>query len=382
MLKSKKIDLKEHSHKVVLDLIRRNGQLSGAEIARRIGMQPSSIHYILQSLKDHDLTQIASTGESTKQGGKPPMLWELKRGQHHFLGVEVLRTSIRMVMLDLSSEELARDEVLIEGIIGDPASFISEHIKQFIKKSKIKETLVGCAIAVTGLVDKEGTSIVYSRELNLKNYALAKNVQKIISQPVIVVNDANAGVVGYNWFNKKAPLTNTIYLNINMNSSDIGAGLILGDKYHTGRAGIAGEFLESLPSITTLFSEGMDRLGISFPIVERFNEKDYIRMKDVLESFTQGCKISEYILKQEAAFLAHEMCRLIALIDPDTFVIGGDATETRVLLNDFTLPAIEVELSEKFPIPMQLPPIVFSEFGRYASAFGAAALLMQKQINP
>ena len=83
--------LTENSHKQVLNIIRTHREVSGAEISRLTGLQPSTILYILRILDRKGFIAISRTGDSTQKGGKKPVLWKIRPDIGVMLGIEVFK---------------------------------------------------------------------------------------------------------------------------------------------------------------------------------------------------------------------------------------------------------------------------------------------------
>ena len=94
--------LTENSHKLVINVIRTHKEISGAEISRITGFQPSTILYILRILDRKGFICISRTGDSTQKGGKKPVLWKIKPDIGLILGIEVFSSKLRFVEIDFA----------------------------------------------------------------------------------------------------------------------------------------------------------------------------------------------------------------------------------------------------------------------------------------
>ena len=64
--------LKDLNSNVILNLVRTNAPISGAELAKITGMRPSTVHNILKNLEKERMVLKIGTGSSTKAGERSP----------------------------------------------------------------------------------------------------------------------------------------------------------------------------------------------------------------------------------------------------------------------------------------------------------------------
>jgi len=99
---SDKFKIEIPSHRTVLNNIRIHKEVSGAELSRLTKYQPSTLVYILRSLKKAGFIRVSRVGNLEGSAGKPPTLWSLNPGMGYILGVEVLPNEFRMTVLDFA----------------------------------------------------------------------------------------------------------------------------------------------------------------------------------------------------------------------------------------------------------------------------------------
>ncbi len=219
--------LTENSHRLVLNLIRISKEISGAEIARNTGFQPSTILYILRILDKKGFIDISRTGNSTERGGKKPVLWKIKPGIGKMLGLEILKDKIRFVKLDFAGTLYERGEKLL------PASFTADNIlptlvsviQEIVTEADLNsKSFLGIGIGVPGLVNSEKGILQYSALLQVSNIEISEKLSRILGKPVYIVNDANAGALSISWYNdqvsEKLP-EHIVYLTYNNGAKNL-----------------------------------------------------------------------------------------------------------------------------------------------------------------
>jgi hypothetical protein len=173
--------LSENSHKQVLNVIRIYKEISGAEISRITGFQPSTILYILRILDKKGFIHISRTGDSTQKGGKKPVLWKIRPGIGMMLGVEVFRNKLRYVKLDVAGNLYDKGEILIRVPLSleNAAQVLVSIIKDILTREELySSAFMGVGIGFPGLVDSHQGLLQYSALLEVKNINLGEQLTK------------------------------------------------------------------------------------------------------------------------------------------------------------------------------------------------------------
>jgi predicted NBD/HSP70 family sugar kinase len=374
--------LKEKNHRRVLNLIRNTSMISGAQLSKILGLHSSTIHYILQHLQSQNLIKINSTGTSTSSGGKPPTLWEINGEIAQILGIEMISNTLRISCTDFAGNTTTKIEYKIQAQGKDYIHEMIKCMQSFIDTYNIKNKLLGIGIAVSGLIDKNGKHIIYSRLINIEQYPLADEISSIFKCPVVLSNDANTGALGFLWQKKENEIKkNFIYITSNMNVNNLGLGIIINSRLHTGGQGIAGELIETLPSLVQLMGEGTFKLGINHPIISIYNREETICLADIVKELEHNCAISAYIMEKFTTSFVQLLVRLSAIFDPEAFIIGGDITELKLVLDKYIKPLLLKNYNQYFPSNLIAPEILFAESGKYSVSQGATSLIMQLYLD-
>lgn len=101
------------SHRRIINLIRLHNGISGAELARLSGMQPSSLVYILRHLSALQLISQTKLYESTSRGGKHSLLWKIHPATGYLLGIEYRGDRARYVFTSLDGLIQAGDSLTL-----------------------------------------------------------------------------------------------------------------------------------------------------------------------------------------------------------------------------------------------------------------------------
>lgn len=374
--------LHEGSHRRILNLIRQHNGISGAELSRLSGMQPSSLVYILRSLASKNLICQTGTGESTTKGGKKPLLWVVHPQMGYLLGLEYLGDRSRYVLTAIDGKVAAQGAIdqlsASSGIAGD----IYQTLAQVERKHPaMAQNIIAAGLAIPGIIDQVNGRIVYSAKLRTENLALADQLLPMLKYPVWLANDANAGALGERWFGGMLGRETLVFLSFNMGANNLGAGLIVDGRPYEGTHGAAGEMFGALP----------DMAGI----LKKLPENEQKLLAKALEQLPTNigtfekvtCLASEKLLPATRALdfitahIANEMVNIIGLLDPAAMILGGDFSDHQWLVDEHLTPAVRARLKKKLRIGAPVPDIRLSHFGSQAVAMGAAALICQAIFN-
>src|SRR5699024_12684436 len=123
-----------------------------------------------------------------------------------------------------------------------PISKIEEELILLIdtliqKAPKSSYKVIGIGIGVPGIVNNKG-QILFAPNLKWKQVDLKDNLEQRFNIPVIVENEANAGVYGEQLHSSVKDVHNITYVSVGIG---IGTGIIIDGKLFTGSTGISGE---------------------------------------------------------------------------------------------------------------------------------------------
>ena len=104
--------MKQLNVSAVLKVIRDNGSLSRAEIAKLTGLTPASVTNITKILIEDKILVEGKIGESS--GGRPPIILELNPNARYVIGVCIGVGIIEVVITNLSAMVIIKKSIKIE----------------------------------------------------------------------------------------------------------------------------------------------------------------------------------------------------------------------------------------------------------------------------
>ena len=150
--------LKIASHRQILNTIRIHGEISAAELARVSKLQPSTLVYILRSLKEKGLIEVSRIGAQLGSAGKPPTLWRLVPTKGYIVGLEIIPNEMRATVIDFQGNiihqehQVGLDNQGPEKLLATISSFYKGLLKHLKIAKKDIIVRAGLVLLVAGLI--------------------------------------------------------------------------------------------------------------------------------------------------------------------------------------------------------------------------------------
>lgn len=366
------------------------GGMSRAELSRMLGLNRSSVGYILDDLLADGLARERRAGVPPVRGearaGRPGVVVELNPAGATFLGAEIGVDHLTVVAIDLATARLLHRSVPYPTRSRPPETGIAK-IAELIDATV--ETLGGPAartrgvcVAIPALV-RDGV-VRNALMLGWRDVPLRKALEQSLrlDVPLVVENDANAFAVGETYRGASSRSDCVAFLLI---ENGVGGGIVLDGRLVRGGTGFAGEFGQ-LPIGGEGYRAGRQRPGH----LESYVGKDAVvaryrangappsaDLRHLLTALREGDRIALRTANDWADRLAVGLVQLTDVLAPGLIVLGGSVAEIYGRVADRVRARMEQEFLEGFP----LPKIELSSLGPEGAAFGGACLLHQGMFS-
>ena len=384
---------RERKNLAILELVRKKGPISKAEISRTLGYNIVSVtNYVDYYI---DKRMILEVGLDISSGGRRPELLELNAKSGYIVGVDVGPETISAVVADLkinvvAKSKMPRPNVSMEDIVNEIIKVADDAImKSRLDRSGIKNIGIG----ISGIVDHPaGTIHDTDPSRGRTKISSAKFVYTIgqkFGVPAYVGNDASCAVFGEKTLNPTADVDNLLYF-----YSDVGCGMVINGDVYIGTSGCAGEMQlafgtlqkdekNAMKEYTYLRPWGVDlgivyeahkalEKGISTEILHAVKgDVKAITKEAIFEAARKNDKLAVELIGIAGRNLGVRIAYLINIFNPSIVIIGGGIERMGDLLLD---PLKEAVKKFAFEEPLGVARIVPSLLGEDAVALGAAAL--------
>lgn len=390
--------MKQLNVSAVLKVIRDNGSLSRADVAKITGLTPASVTNITKMLIEDEYLVECKVGQSS--GGRPPIMLELNPNARYVIGISIGVGMIDVVITNLSAEIILKKSIEINEERYDYDFVFKELVKlinEVIECSKIeKEKILGAGVALHGIVNARTGMSIYSPYYGWKEINIKEALENELNLGVYVDNDVRAMALGESWFGITKDISNFVTLNI---SNGIGAGIIINNKPYYGVDFSAGEIghivvegdgdkcncgnygcLETVASNNNITKKAIKLIkqGTNSVLKELKADINQLTIEDISEVAKLEDELAISIIKEAARYIGIAITNLINILNPTSIVVVGEIFEN-------TFYAIEtlneIVKNRGMKLSSENVRIIKSMLGRDAAVVGATTLVIQEIFN-
>ena len=220
----------------VTKLLYRHGALTRQNIAETLKISLPTVNNLIHILSDEGLIYFQNSAMPST-GGRIPALVSFRYDKALSVGIAILDTEYRIVMIDLQGNVVALESFDLDFDVKEEYwNEINDRLCEMLDEHQIpRERILGVGIAVPGPVFRH-TGSFDSWLLNLKEFSFQK-LESIFGFPIFVENDANAAGFAEIWM--RPDLQDAVLLFV---SRDLGGSIIRDRKIVHGDNSLTGEF--------------------------------------------------------------------------------------------------------------------------------------------
>jgi predicted NBD/HSP70 family sugar kinase len=319
------------NRRIALSFIRRFPPMSRADLARRSGLQRSTVSAIVDQLIGEGWVTEA-VGRAPR--GRRPRLLHLNADRTGILAVDLRpeRTTIGLGAVDARFVEQTSWPTPAE-----PAAFVTQLARTVAAFRAAHPHIVcdGIGVSLPGRVDRAGR-LVFAPNLHWGPVDLQALIEAAIGLPAAVENAANACALAELWFGRHPEsVRNLLAVTV---SEGIGVGLLLNGQLVHGHGSMAGEF-----GHVTIDDEGppcpcgrrgcWERYASNSAAVQHYviasgadPAAEHPTFDDLLRLLERGDRRAEETLSRMAHMLGVGLAGLVTGLAPELVVIIGEIT--------------------------------------------------------
>lgn len=310
----------------------------------------------------------------------------------HAIGIDIGGTKIAGALVDENGS------IVREMRVPTPANDVlalTSAVAEIINELASGNDVVGAGIAAAGFIDADQSHIVYAPNLSWRNEPFKANLEKLISVPVLLENDANAAGWAEYRYGAGVGTKHMVMLTI---GTGVGGAVIADSRMLRGGFGIAGELghirlvpngklcgcgqhgcLESYGSGSALLKAAKELVSSGDPKGARLAQLEraagQLTGTEVYQAIQERDPGALGLLSELGSWIGQAIGSLVAVLDPEIVVIGGGVSAA----GDLLLNPIREAYLEHLPARGFRPElkIVAAEFVNDAGVVGAADLVRQ-----
>lgn len=381
--------------KNILVYLAAHGEVTISDLSKELNISVPTVTKLLADLKEDGY--VEDHGKIETAGGRRPNVFILSAHACYFVGVNVLRRRLGMVLLDFRGK-IVYEQPEIPFVLENTSESLEQiclEIERVLAAYGIPEDkIAGIGISLTGRIDaNEGYSYTY---FNFGEEPLTVFLEKRLGKRVFIENDSRAMMYAEKEFGVVKEEKNVLFLNL---GRGIGVGIMFDGKLYYGKTGFAGEFghiplfdneimchcgkkgcLETEASGVALENMFLKRLenGENSVLSGQWKAGKEILLYDIIRAANHDDMLAISLIAEVAEKLGRGVGVLINLLNPELVVVGGSFS----LSGDFLLLPLKTAVN-KYSLSLVSKDTRFklSPLGEYASAIGAAILLRAKILG-
>lgn len=319
------------NEQILLDLIRRSGPLSRAELARLSGLSKPTVSQALAGIERAGLVHV--TGQRTGVPGPAAALYEVRPDAGLVLGLDVGRHFLRGAVADLSGT--VRSRRTVRSRTADAMRRVRELV-QLAKRlvddagataSELTQTVIGSP----GVYDPRRDALRLTGQLRgWESPDVLAALRAEFGETLMVENDVDAAALAEGEHGVGRGVDSFAFVSV---GTGIGMGLVLDGRLHRGSHGVAGEiaylpFTEG-PGVDVRDARrrgGFDASASAAAIVRaarRGKVRGASSAEKVFAAAANGDAVATDIVAEEALLVAKAVCTIVTVVDPELVVLGG-----------------------------------------------------------
>ncbi len=377
--------LRAINERTILELLRRSGSASRAQVARDSGLSKPTVSLALSGLVEGGL--VREVGRSSGGKGPAALLYELNPEAGWVVGIDVGRLWVRAAIADLTGTIVARRTQRAR--VRSAASLIEQIGRMAHELASAAgigwDQVTHATVGSPGVVDPRRGSVELAPNLpGWGRRGLVEAIHRELGTGVTFDNDVNLAALGEQSHGLGRGVSDFVFLWV---GTGIGLGIVAGGSLHRGAHGFAGEIAYLPLGFTDPHDPATRRHG---PLEDAVAASGIVRMarsagiaaplspKKVFALARRGDPLAAGVVGQAAERLAAVIATVAPILDPELVVLGGGIGGNE----DALIEGIAAELREISPFR---PRVVRSALGEDAVLHGAVSTALasaQERLFP
>src|ERR1700712_4059521 len=357
---------------LLLTLVREQGQVSRADLARICSLSKPTVSLALANLERAGL--IRSSGVRAGLPGPAAILYEIFPDARFVLALDIGRQYLRGAISDFSGAVRSRSSTRVRATSGPAlvADLIVLADSLCAQAGLLRGDLSQTVLGSPGVHDPGRDVLALAGKLTGWDRPLLDELRRAFGVSLMIENDVDAAALAEQEIGHGRGVQSFGFVSV---GTGIGMGLVLGGRLHRGTHGAAGE-IGYLPLEDERSSDARDarkrgslEAAASAAGIVRSARRAGLRgpvsAKSVFTAAARGDERAVGVVAAEAVLVAKAICSVVTVVDPGLIVLGGGVGRAAGFVD-----AVRNELQRSRPA---LPELKVSALGDDAVVDGCLA---------
>jgi predicted NBD/HSP70 family sugar kinase len=372
------------NRRIALNFIRRHQPMSRADLARRSGLQRSTVSAIIDQLIEEGWVTEGAIAEAPR--GRRPRFLHLNADRTRIIGVELRPETTTVGLAGLDAGFVAQ---VSWPTPPDPDQFARELARtvQGFRTAHPRSVIEGIGVSLPGRV-LDGGRMLFAPNLPWPEVDLRELLESSVGLPVVLENAANACALAEVWFGRHPEnVNNLVAVGV---SEGIGVGLLLNGQLVRGANAMAGEFGhvtvdESGPPCRCGKRGCWERYASNSATMQYYAEQaaarggetaNVARYEDLVQLALAGDRPAADAIDRQAEFLGQGLALLQTGLAPEVIVVVGEVTGAWDRVGPIAMAAVK-----RRSLPVATTRIVASDPSERPRLRGAVTLVVQQHFG-
>ncbi|MEU6674566.1 ROK family transcriptional regulator [Streptomyces sp. NPDC046925] len=367
--------LRRSHEQAVLELLRKHGPLSRAELGDRSGLSRTTLHDIVAGLVGNGSVVTGTPHVEVRKRGRPVEKLSLNPAAGEAVGIDFARRAVHVAAVNFAHEVIGSASEAHAADLSWPERIdIAERLLATSGAVHL-DALSALGVGVVGPITDPGSENAHAQGID----GLPDLLRKRFGVPVLLDNNTRLAALAEAVWGAAADSSDVLYLRL---SHGVGGGLVVGGALHRGRNGLSGEFghitVDPAGRPCECGGTGCLETRASLDAV-LFRYREAGGRADGLAGFLDAAAGGERpaldVLDRVGIDIGGVLAAVCQAVGPGVIVVGGELAEAGPAL----LEPVERALRQQL-MPMVRPHVDVrrATLGETGSALGGIALVLHE----
>ncbi|MFE6161852.1 ROK family protein [Streptomyces sp. NPDC056486] len=390
--------LRRSHEQAVLELLRKHGPLSRAELGDRSGLSRTTLHDIVAGLLGNGSVVAGTPHVEVRKRGRPVEKLSLNPAAGEAVGIDFARRAVHVAAVNFAHEVIGSaseahaadlswperieiaERLLATSAIGSPVGSMGGSVRDGRERHDGAggvhlDTLSAIGVGVVGPITDPGSENARAQGID----GLPDLLRKQFGVPVLLDNNTRLAALAEAVWGAAADSSDVLYLRL---SHGVGGGLVVGGALHRGRNGLSGEFghITVDPAGRPCECGGtgcLETRASLDAVLNRYREAGG-RADDLtglLDAAAAGEPSALNVLEHVGNDVGGVLAAVCHAVGPGVIVIGGELAEAGPALLEPVERALRQQL---MPLARRHVDVRRATLGEAGSALGGIALVLHE----
>ncbi|WP_394428260.1 ROK family transcriptional regulator [Streptomyces sp. SGAir0957] len=227
--------LRRGHEQAVLELLRRHGPLSRAELGARSGLSRTTLHDIVAGLTGSGSVVAGTPQAEVRKRGRPVEKLSLNPAAGAAVGIDFARRAVHVAAVNFAHEVIGSASASHAADLSWPERIDIADGLLAASGAVHLDALTAIGVGVVGPLTDPGSENARARTID----GLPDLLRKRFGVPVVLDNNTRLAALAEAVWGAARDSSDVLYLRL---SHGVGGGLVVGGALHRGRYGLSGEF--------------------------------------------------------------------------------------------------------------------------------------------